>query len=494
MAAPIILVWSSILMLARAAEIQALFFGHSESAPLFQFPVTDRVVFSRAARRLLWSSGWLGVDVFILLATVALRNEGPESLATSVLLDAVAAIGIWGAALSSAITLVWMRPRFAFGQIFVFTFVGGIVGIWVAAHKNYANPDTIRAAYNCAKWFLPSGWVCVLIEPWISGGGINPLVPLALLGTLATTTAVAARRLSAAFTFWPPHIESADAREQIPDEPPISRVSEVEEAILTRDFLSAPVWTRDGFIERAASRFLSPREHRVLDLALTSAPGWSRRYPYAFLLVLAAACIARFARDTVSQPNLIIALGIAGLGMITPVFGGNWTAFALVPIAHRATAVFNFFPVGVRELGRCILKLNLVRYLFALPCWLFGGGASAAALGSPISDGVLFAGKSWLLALALQPFFLAFKYSATTNDTSSGCLFVTALLLSALAVLAAAIAAALLSFHPDKVAPWSIAVVLLAILSWLFEAAYRRAWRSRQFDLLAKNGADEFAW
>ena len=276
------------------------------------------------------------------------------------------------------------------------------------------------ACYENAKWCVPPGWVCVLIEPWLESTRTTLVAPFALLASVGVASIFAVRVLRSRFTFWQSPIEPDIAEEEPPEAAPVSRVSDVEDAIASRDFLDARDWTGGGFIERTAARWLTPREQRVVDLALTAAPGWTRRFPYACVFVLAAPSLTWLARGAVSQPGWILALGtLAGLGALTPLFGGGWRTFTLVPLANRATAVCNLWPVGLREMRSCILKLNLVRYLFALPCWLFAGGAAAAALGdADLFTGVLIAGKCWLLSLALQPFFLACKYSASTNDTT----------------------------------------------------------------------------
>ena len=493
LAMPIVLAWSAALMFARAAQIQALFFSHSESTPFCQFPVTESFVFQHASRRLLRSSLWLVADVLFFLATVASRIRPPEAIAESLLLALFAAIGIWAATLGGAITLVWIRPGFPFGMVSRCAFSFGWIGIWVATSAKLLTPAAIHAAYESVKWCVPPGWVCVLIEPWLRADRAPFIAPLFLLAGLTVATVTAAHRLRRAFAFWPPHLEPDRSGEAWPDEAPAPRTSEIEDAIASRSFLTGRDWTRGGFIERTAARWLTPREQRVMDLALTQAPGWTRRFLQACLLVLAAPCLAWLARGAVAQPGWILGLGtLAGLGLITPIFGGGWSAFTLVPLAHRATAICNTWPVSLRELRGCVLKLNLTRYLFALPCWLFAGGGGAAFFGDPIYSGVVIAGKCWLLALALQPFFLTFKYSASTNDTSSGCLFIVAVFALGLAVVAAALTTAMLCLDADKFAQWLIACAALAILSWLLEMAYRRAWRAQQFDLLAKSGSDAF--
>lgn len=494
LALPVLLIWSTTLMFARAAQIQSLVFAHSDSVPFYQFPVTERFVFARAARRLFLSSLWLVADAFFLLATVAIRIHPGEVIGDSVLFAVLAALGIWLATLAGAHTLVWIRPGFPFGVVSGCAFSFGWIGLWIASKANWLSPATMYACYENAKWCVPSGWVCVLIEPWLESTRATLAAPFALLASLGFAGICATRVLQSRFTFWQSRIEPDSAEEEPPEAVPVSRVSDVEDAIASRDFLDARDWTGGGFIERTAARWLTLREHRVMDLALTVVPCWTRRFPKACILVLAAPCLAWLARGVVSQPGWIQAFGtLAGLGMLTPLFGGGWSAFTPTPLANRATAVCNLWPVSLREMRSCILKINFVRYLFALPCWLFAGGAAAAALGDAgLSAGILIAGKCWLLSFALQPFFLAFKYSASTNDTSSGCLFVLAMYAMSFAIVAAAGTAFVLSFIADRFYQWLPAAAVLAIFSWFFEVAYRRAWRAQQFDLLAKSNASGF--
>ena len=493
LALPILLAWSATLMLFRAAQIQHLFFAHSESTPFSQFPVTEQFVFRHAARRLLRTSLWLGVDVLFFLAAFAVRIQS-EAIAESLLLAAACAVGIWAAAMGGAITLVWIRPGFPFGIISGFALSFGWAGILIVSSERLFTPASIYTAYESFRWCLPTGWVCLLIEPWLQGNRAPLALPLALLAGLGAASVAAVFSLRRAFTFWPPAIESENSNEPPLAEVPVSRVSEVEDAITSRIFLSAQDWTRGEFLERTAARWLTPREHRVMNLALILPPGWTAGYPYACLLLIATPTVAWLAqRFGGVRPEWILVLGtLAGLGIITPLFGGGWTAFDLVAIANRATAVCNVWPVSLRELRGCVLKLNLVRFLFALPCWLCAGASSATFFAAPISQGIIIAGKSWLLVLALQLFFLAFKYSASTNDTSSGFLFVTLFGAICFSIVAAAGTAVFLSFTAGSFLHWLIAVAVVALLSWLLETAYRRAWRAQQFDLLAKSGVPSF--
>lgn len=487
---PILLLWSTVLMLARAAQIQTLFFAHAESTPFYQFPVSERFVFLRAARQLVRSALWLAVDVLFLFATLALRLRGPEEIAGSVLVALASALGVGAATLAGAIVLVWLRPQFPFVKVSAFSFFFGIVGFSAAANVGLLRPASIRAAYESAKWFLPPGWVCILIEPWLDGSSAMMAVSIALLTALVLATVHATRSLHGAFTFWErPSVQTA-SEDELPPEAPVARVSEVEDALATRSFLAARDWARGGFIERTAARWLTPRESRAMDLAQVAAPAWTRRYPYGCVLILAAPLLAWIARRSGTEPGWVFAIGtLTGLGLLTPFFGGTWSAFSLIPMANRATAICNLWPVTLRELRGCVLKVNYTRLLCALPWWLFAGAMAgdATLFGTHAAAGLIFAGKFWLIAVALQPFFLTFKYSASTNDTSSGCLFIIAFFGLAFAITAAFGAAVVFSFQEEKFALWLGAISALALLSWLFEAAYRRAWRAQQFDLLAKS-------
>jgi hypothetical protein len=167
-------------------------------------------------------------------------------------------------------------------------------------------------------------------------------------------------------------------------------------------------------------------------------------------------------------------------------FGGQWTGFALGRIPPRLVPVCALWPIGLGEIRDVILRVNLRRFLVALPCWLLVG-----VLGTMIWDGALLLGLRyafalWLMLLLFQPAALIFKYSQGTNDTSSGCLnalAITGMILLTVAAVVGAGWAVLMS------AAWwwqAVGFASLGLVSFGFEAIYRGLYCRHRFDLLAK--------
>ena len=118
---------------------------------------------------------------------------------------------------------------------------------------------------------------------------------------------------------------------------------------------------------------------------------------------------------------------------MTPVFGGNWSGFRLGTLNCRAVGLLALLPIDMNAVSRVFLRVNGLRFLLALPCWLAAAGMGAWLLHVSLWLALGIVLKIWLLSLLTQPLLLAFSYSRGTNTSSR--LLMSVLLFLLLAVL-----------------------------------------------------------
>ncbi len=267
-----------------------------------------------------------------------------------------------------------------------------------------------------------------------------------------------------------------------------SKADEIAGRARTGYFLRPMTDLPRGCIERFIFSKLAGQE-ALLDYLHPTPPGWSRSFRSALKYLVFASLLGW----VVASSSPILAMWIIGLGVFialgctTPVFAGVWTGFQLGPLGPRNVALLSVLPVGLREVRRVVLTVNLLRYLLALPIWLAAGMAAVLFLDEQsLADSVRIAAEVWCASLLLQPFFLVFKYSAGTNDTTSGCLTTLVFFIACLFPIATVVGvfSALVGGTPFEVLS---AFAALAAMSFGFEAAYRAAYNGQRFDLMARS-------
>jgi hypothetical protein len=439
------------------------------------------------------TSFWLLLDGFLALGVLLAQ----ASAASGWLYAAGFSLVLWAAVVCGAALIVQWLPRFPF------TAIAGVFGtllgmaVFIVFRIRPPTPEEIDAMYRLLAVISPPAWACQLAESVVFTNRPTPWLQLVLLLSVAALSAPAYRHLRDSFQFWtvdrdPEQEEDRDESEQVPER--AARVGNIEEILQSEKTPAFAEWLGGGLVEKAAVRFLSSRDAVVAQFLLSASPHWTRAYRLAcWFLLLSPVCSWLVSLMVPGLRIWVLGIGFfVGIGMMTPLFGGHWAATLTAPLGGRFCAILSLWPVSLREVRRVILRINLVRFLFALPWCLYVGAATARAVGEPIPQAVAFSVAIWLLALLLQPFALIFKYSRGTNDTNSGCLFCLGLIAYGLLAAGVTVVAAGLSFQATQSGTNTLllgaAFAAVAVVSALGEAFYRRLYSSQQFDLLAVSG------
>jgi hypothetical protein len=482
--------WGCLMTFNRAGQFQLYCTHYHEIRALVQYPVTTREVWAYVAARIFRTSCWWLADLLVVLLFYAYLKHAPLVVWLAV---APLAVLAWASVWAGAIVLCWKFPRAQFRMYSAGVWIMTIFGIVSTKETGILSAEHMESVHWFLAWATPPGWAVQVIE-W--GLGVEHQFPVAAAGLLAFIVAFAVpcfRAMAGRFVFWqleekpgtqPPedtaeeHAAQAQVRE--------SHKSEIEARIGEGGFLQPALRSRRGWLDRVILRFCR-RQEVLVDFLLGNSRPWSRPYVIGLATILLAPIAARLA-GTWSATLSAWVLGVAifsGLARTTPLFGGSWPGFALGPMKPRFVAFFALLPVGVPELRRCYLRINGLRFLAALPCWLVAGFWISPALAVAPLTGLYFAGCAWLGLLLFQPYFFVFKISPGTNDTSSGCLNLLVFLFLAVLPFTAVLATLFSILHSW---PWvwqMVCFVVLGLTTFGFEAAYGRMYCGRRFDLLA---------
>jgi hypothetical protein len=481
--------WGTALMLLRAAQLQEGLSGGGETLLFLQFPVKEAVVLRYVRDRVLGTSLWALADGLVPFSVLAYIAGTPQAWLSAISL----ALLLWFSICAGAIALLRLAPRFPFGTVAGFLLFGGYAAAMIFPRIRPLQPKELEAFYSVAAIITPPGWVCQIAERLIFDSGTSPLVPVTLLGALAVTAGAAWQRLQEDFRFWNVDRDVL-LQENSSDEtaePHRGTIGTVGEELGKGELFAPAQWLSSGFIERAAARRLTRREATVAEFLLGAPAEWTGGYRvgcWAILITIALSYLAGLLYPQLRGWTFGIGLFI-GFGAMMPAFGGAWSSFTLAPLGGKFCAVLSVWPVGLAEVRRVILKINLVRLLFGLPWVLLAAAAAAHLFDLPLARTLILAAAVWLIDLLLQPATLIFKYARGTNGTSSGCLFSAALAMWGTATLATAASAAVLSYlagdgraNPPLLL---LSYCALTALSFGGEALYRRAYSRGSFDLFS---------
>jgi hypothetical protein len=239
-------------------------------------------------------------------------------------------------------------------------------------------------------------------------------------------------------------------------------------SIATGQFLAAPEWAGQGWIEHLAGKLLRPGERDLAEFMLGGKPGrWTDRWRIAGV-VSAAGIVATLLVPIVPGgfwpfiPVIIASLIAAPvLGGARPGFGSRFCAGYWIPI-HST------FPLGYREISRVVLKTNALRLAAWLPLLVGYAIALGWRLTNDACAGVVLATKVFALVVALQPAILLVRFSKGTRDKNVGLKRILFLLLLAVCV-TILLAAIVANFVPGQLTTvlGLASVTLISVFCWI---------------------------
>jgi hypothetical protein len=348
----------------------------------------------------------------------------------------------WFTALAGGALLVRHWPR---GRHLAMGLVSWIVALACLFGVQHLPASGLRAA-GWALASLPAGWVNLAFHEGILGGTANALlliVPAVAFCILLVPALLSLRRTYSTEELAQPdgltaeviveHAIGEALQKEREEDPYLQSVPELERAkshefrrdieasmeahVLTREFLryGEAEW-KGGPIERAAWWLLNRRERVIAEFMMGQPARWSRWWLYAAAGSVGGIVATRLSPDSVA-PYLSIATLFAA-SLAAPWAGGEWPGFSKFHCAGKHIPLHAIYPLGYHEVGRVMLKANLIRCAAWLPLVMGVVAWLATRMDSDPATGAVF-GVTVAFALAtLQPIVAATRFLQGTDATS----------------------------------------------------------------------------
>lgn len=502
--------WAILLTICRMLEVQAFNAPEGGSAPFVSMPVSSRQLFDHLVEKVFRASLWLVGDA---VAMVIINPLIYKTVAVHWWAAGPAVVLVWASTLSMVsigLLLLSRRPRWMLIGLFV-------MGLWAALQLVLGftlfrvRPGSfIEPSVTSLLWITPPGWATHVAEWLVTPHLRFPWESMALLALAFALTVPIYRALIECYTYWPKQDDAAPpvrrtqaaSPSSSPDaswehggkpftetEPSMESALPVEERIRRGTFLQ-PLAARVsavhlGWIERLVfAKF--PDEAVLLDYMLGEPAGWSWLYVRALWLLVIGAVFARITWPWTHGPQMVVMIVLLStvVFLTTPVFGGNWPGFYLAALQQRNIAVIAILPVDLRRALTLLWRVNGLRFLLALPCWLGVAAFFAFTPEAPLGGVLRIGAELWLLALLLQPVTITCKYSQGTNDVGRWFIFL-GFIFFGLVFLVALTASVVAIFNGGFL--WQVgSLTFLLAVNMVFATIYRRLYFGGYFDLLAK--------
>lgn len=473
--------WTLLVTLVRSQQIAHACHFPGELWLFYSWPLSDDAIFAHQRRLVLRASLWLALDWLVFGVVIALRTGDHALLAAAPLLAA----GQWAVALSVALFLGRVFPRFPYG--WVTTPLGILLFLFIRfGETQTAFAPALDLVRQIPLVATPGGWLLQCWQLLAAGNAFGWLALVLLAGSAAATLALGARRIHAAFnleTIFGYHTAAeTDAFTAPADEPLASSSAPVstERVRAVLEKTSGLAFTARGPVERSLGWFLDNRQRVLVDFMLPGGQPWHRRW----LISAGLLALTFILRQT--QPGLALLPALLAMAFALPLTGGRWSGFNSLVLFQTQIGLHAYAPVGLREIARLILKINALHCLLALPLVIAAMGLGLAPTGAPPVWALDYGFRVTALLLALQPLFVIGKVSANSNDSSAGKLVTVALAIMILAGLVAGITLCVVALMVDRFTVALACIGALALLTHGLLAVYAFAWGRGWFDQMAR--------
>ncbi len=481
-AAGIVSLWAAGTALKWGHQWFQQFYASENLVVLNLLPLNDRQIFQFQLRRYFNAAGWIAWELLLGYLVLVLLRTGDSPPAYGFLIAAAAQTALVMALALHAASYLHMVPLAAVSGLFRMTAVVllilGVQGLEVS-----------RTLVAATEFFLPTGWTNYMLLQ----GARDPMI-FALILPIAAIIYLARYSFDRLRSYYSlegfeilPGPSHAGAEEEELTGASFHRAgpTEIEDRIRARYFLSGVDWNLTGPLEKFVARFLRPRERVVTEFLVAHDPGWTRSLKWSFWIWLIA-CVVVLGFGQFGGTIVFFAAYVLGAASL-PVFGGEWKAMRQAPTGGVFVPGYALYPVAFNEIARIFLKVNLVRICAAAPFIISFAALAAFKLDHSPAVGAAIGAKLMLVLLSVQPLFVLFPISSTTNDTSR----MTAIWFLVFApVLLLMVAAAVAVFMMDTLLGVFCACAVLLSLAVLLFATYRAAYRKGRFDLLSERARE----
>ena len=512
---PFLVWWTCALTFIRAGQIGHFFQASPALVVYFHWPVENKAVFRHQAQLVARAGIWLALDWLAYGIVAAAQHGGVAAWCAAPVFAASQAV----VALAGALLLARTWRYFPFAPVGAFL-AGGAYVLLQLSKNNVFPTSWLSPLFHTLVLATPGGWLGWAETSVLAGGAAGWLVPTATcIAAIAWLRHIVPRmaakfQLESLLGYTPPAVpdetrwepaepatagsvvdETADATEGSDDVPDATgawaraRPAEVDLARLRArldDVLSAPAGLalfNRGWLERQATRLLTPRQRVLIDFLQPRGTGWGRSWLVALALIATQVVL----RAGGAQAEALVWLPLIAIVFFAlPTFGGSWVGFAPVTSAGGQTGVYAFVPVGYFELVGTVLYVNALRCLAGFPLLVLAAKFGFTAVPLPWPQAMGIAGRILVVALAVLPTWTVLAISKTTNDSSARWWFSLLVIMIILIGLVAGGTLGGILFFAES--PSMLAASVVAILGLVYGvvALYGWVWGRRTFDLVGK--------
>ncbi len=495
--------WSLIVTLARTQQIVTLFTTPVALWNFYLLPVENAATFRHQARLVLRSSLWLGVDWLVFGIIVALRlNLGVTWLAVPLVV-----IGQTATALAVATAFARWRPRLPWGGLAIL--LGFVLFVLLRALNNTTLASVAAPLLNGLQHFTPAGWlatsfiaVChgqplgwlglvagaagsAMLARWLAHHAAKEFSVEEVFGYNDGTEGPATGWISAEADAEAPPTVVAEPEPLPPAEalPPVD-LGPIRTALHRR--LEEPAGLalfHRGWLEASITRLLSERRRVLLDVLLPAGFPWGRGWLIALIATLGAHLlhVAGFGADWEFwlPCGSILMFGV-------PAFGGAWNSFAQAGNSFGRPSLPALFPIGFGETATTILLVNTLRCIAGLPLIVVAirYGFTAEPVSWPVA--LDFTWRALALLLAVQPIWVLFMFSKTTNDSATRWWFSLLAIGVLVSIVVCCVGLATALFYADDFVSALACGLVLLLLPLGTLTLYGWVWGRAIFDVMGK--------
>lgn len=474
--------WVLMVSLAYVSQLLGLLGGGFGVRTLAQYPVDSLQVWDAMVARVFRGSWWLIYEALVVVWFACREAHAPPAVW---LAGVVGAMTVWISALALAVVLYARRwPPLVYVYAYLLLFGGGAFSAIILLRVGILEPAMVLQIHEILAWVTPPGWACQLAE-WLTRARPDfPFVAMGLLAALVGYAIPCYRAIRERYTFWQiddPATATGDEEpspKTVAPVPDMSRVHEIEQRVKQGEFLKARVLRHPDWLARLTIPS-SPRPAAIVDFLTGGRANWGKFQACTLvLMILLTPLLWNAAPETVGLTMVV--MFVAGLLFLAVRLNSP------IPVSRQVRSVspFALLPIGSKEMRQVIVRVNAVRLVVALPCWLLAGVWMALAAAEAPLFGLRIGFLTWLAVLLLQPVLAALRYSREIKIrffAALGLLFLILLPITA----AEGVGAALITRASWG---WQIAAeVVLGLVSCGAAALYQHYFAPR-FDLLLRLG------
>ncbi|HYE32033.1 MAG TPA: hypothetical protein VEH27_11430 [Methylomirabilota bacterium] len=488
----LVTIWSTLAVFWIVPAIFERVYRSPIVSTLYHLPVPDEMIFEHRFRALVLNAGgWLLADLAVIMGSLHIF-QGWEISAGAIAVT-VAVVSLQAAVVMACATLAARHaPSLPYRLIVWLVVMGVILPVWIGS-KSAVNTigGSLQTIAGWPFWALPTGWLTRTHTEAMGEFWLSALLPIPAVICLMIGARLAYRDLKSSYTLTEemlPHPGSIgnplrNDEEGLQEERTRAGITEIEDRIFSREFLTPSAVRPEGIIEQTALGALNPKERELVAVFNGQEPRWTRQWKRRAILLAFLGSLAVAGQNKALALVFYLVCGVSLLAVI-PLGNPLPTAFQMLFLSGTNIPLYAGFPVSFKQLASIILRISTIRWAAALPLVLAFCAACGVIGGSGVTAGVMAGLKAGWLLLVIQPLLVVMFFSSGSNDSSQfrwRQLPGLVAFLTGFALTGGLCLAVIFSRNPAVVIWCGMGALVCA---WILLWAYARMFRTGKFDLL----------